>query len=206
MPKPKTIALAREYQARAQELLNLIADNGVAFEAPAQVLTGLTKLIGWRLEFPELPADRWSECDRLRRVIRVTRDLADRVEFPGQTRAISHSCIAHEIAHALLHSGPRVSRRIPKAWEFEARVFASVLLCPWSLVSARPEVLALRGNCLTMAERWARVRDLADHFRVTTGFMVASLVLHGVLERTPGGGIQAPTVLGCFARPFQKAA
>ena len=47
---------------------------------------------------------------------------------------------------------------------------------------------------------------LAEDFGTTPGFMFSALVLHGVLERRPEGGIQAPCVLAIHACSFQPAA
>lgn len=201
MPSQRTIEKAREYELK---VLGLLEQAG-SWEVPADALSAMARAIGWRLEFPILPSDRWAECDRGNQVIRVTADLADRLECPEQVRQVAHSCLAHELAHAVLHSAPRRSRWVPKSWEWEARIFAAVCLCPWWLLSVQPEVRALRGNCLTQRERWGRVRDLADRFRVTTSFMVSALVLHGVLERTEGGGIQAPATLATPARAWKAA-
>lgn len=193
-------------QKQAQDLLDRVTLLGYRWEQPASILSTMVRLMGWRLEFPILAPNRWAECDRVAKVIRITRDLPQRIEHPGQARAVAHSCLAQEIGHALLHPRRGNSRRVPQRWDYEAHVFASLLLCPWSELCGRPEVQALSSNSLSMRKRWARVQDLANHFQVTPSFMVAALVLHGLLERTPGGGIQAPyQTLSRPARPWQVA-
>lgn len=208
MPSARTLDLVHDYQTKANALLDeYTMTTGHLPQCPAECLTGLVRQIGWGLRFEVLPEDRWAECNRTRKVIRVAKNLPDRLEYPEQARRVCHAALAHELGHAVLHSAPRRSRTVPKRWEWEAHVFACVLLCPWRLILGRPELLALRGNMLTMKERWAAVGRLADEFQVTTSFMVASLQLYGVLERTPAGGIQAPyEVLISPARPWKKAA
>jgi hypothetical protein len=209
MPSQRTLLLAHRYQHQVEELLDLYYEHGARFEVPCQALPGLCRWLGWKLTFSILPQDRWSECDPLRKEIRITKDLRSRIEFPGRARAIAHACIAMELAHAILHSAQfstRQSRRNLARWNFEARLFACVLLCPWRLLSARPEIAALRSNSLTQRQRWQRLHRLAEDFGTTPSFMFSALVLHGVLERRPEGGIQAPCVLAIHARSFQPAA
>lgn len=206
MPTDKTIALAAEFQRQVEALTDdYVNQTGHVLDQPAEALTGILRMLRWGLKFTTLPEERFAECDLVRRTIRVASDLDQRLEQPGVARRYCHALIAHELAHAVLHSKPRRSRAIPKRWEYEARVWSTVFLCPWRLMVDRPEVAALRGNNLLMKERWSRVIDLADHFQVTSSFMVSALVLYGVLERTPGGGIQAPCVLASYARPWKQA-
>lgn len=68
-PHLKTVARANEYHHQVRDLLALMPDNGVQFRTPAKILTGITKIIGWKLEFPQLPAGRRAERDRNTRTI-----------------------------------------------------------------------------------------------------------------------------------------
>jgi hypothetical protein len=209
MPSQATLVLAHRYQHQVEELLDLYHEHGARFDVPAQALPGLCRWLGWKLRFSLLPSDRWSECDPVRREIRITQDLRSRIEFPGRARAIAHACIATELAHAILHSASfslRQSRRNLARWNYEARLFACVLLCPWRLLRGRPEIPALRSNGLTQRQRWQRLHRLAEDFGTTPSFMFSALVLHGVLERRPEGGIHAPCLLAIHAPSFQPAA
>jgi hypothetical protein len=193
MPSPRTIALASTYAEQAETMLEQYTlETGHLVGCPAEALTGIIRQMGWGLRFRPLPEDRWAHCLTQHRLIEVANDLHRRLEYPEQARPVAHALIAHELGHAVLHSAPRRSRRIPAGWEFEARLWSQVFLVPYRLLAGKAEVRALRGNCLTMRERWARAHQLAADFQVTPSFMVSALVLYGVVERTSGGGFQAP--------------
>lgn len=208
MPSTRTIAMISRFQNQVDDLLyDYTMETGHLPGCPAEALTGIIRRINWGLKFVPLLPDRWAECDREARVIRVAADLKDRLEHPEQARQVTHSTIAHELAHAILHSGPRRSRTIPKAWEYEARIWAACFLVPWSQLAGRPELLALRGNWLPVRKRWARVQDLADSFQVTRTFAANTLKMYGLLERLPDGGIQAPiNVIPHPGNPWRKSA
>lgn len=203
MPTQRTLQLCRQYQTLAEDLLSCVERNHFQFKTPAEALQPLLWLLGWRLEFPVLPEDRWAECDQVSRTIRVTKDLPQRLSHANQARLVAHACIAHELGHAVLHGGPRQSRNVPKSWEFEARIFSQVFLCPWKQLADRVEIRQLRTNCLTMRQRWARINDLAADFRVTPSFMTSTLVLYGVIERTKGGVQATPGILCTPARQLR---
>lgn len=184
---PSRIGCYRRYchtwERDQQKLLETVRD----WTVPAEAVLPLLAAHGYQPSSEFLARTRWAEVDHDRQVVRVTRDMRQRMHTPSVEKEFLAATLAHELAHVVLHQGKRRQR----CHEDEAWVWGTLFLMPWWLLARRPEIRALDGDLITEKQRWAKIYSLAEWLRVSASNARHALELYGLTVPNPNSARSA---------------